>query len=53
MKIKKISDKNIVVVTKQENCTVNGKPHYYVKGQNCLYDCTAANKPRWYYSKHY
>ncbi|CEN23311.1 Uncharacterised protein [[Clostridium] sordellii] len=53
LKVKKIQNKEIIEVLEQDNCTVSGKPLKYVPGQNCLDDCTAYNKPRYYKSKHY
>lgn len=53
IEIKKIVDKDIVEVLAQENCNRPGYPHYYVQGQDCLYDCSAADKPRYFKSKQY
>lgn len=51
MKIKKIEKKEITIVSTRINCTRPGKPHYYGK-DDCLYDCTAVDRPRWWQSKY-
>ncbi|WP_270648184.1 hypothetical protein [Paeniclostridium hominis] len=53
IKISKIKDKETVEVLAQDNCTRPGYPYYYIKGEDCLNDCTAVNKPRYYKSKQY
>lgn len=52
MKISKIQEKETIEVLAQENCTVVGKPHMYIKGQDCLKDCTKMGQPSWYQNKH-
>lgn len=59
IKIQKIQDKKTIEVLAQKkddnfHCTRNGYPYQYVSdGEDCLDDCTASNKPRYFYSKEY
>lgn len=48
IQIRKIENKETIEVLVQENCRVEGKSHRYINGQDCLYDCGSAFKPRWY-----
>ena len=50
-KIKKLQNKELVKVAGQEGCRDLSKDRIYTPGQNCLDDCTAANKEPWYMSQ--
>ncbi|ADL69792.1 hypothetical protein V6B95_13875 [Thermoanaerobacterium saccharolyticum] len=51
LKINKIEDKETKIVVGQDNCTKPGAPYYYQPGQDCLQDCTAYDKPRYWESQ--
>lgn len=50
-KIQKLQDKELVQVAGQENCSDINHTRVYVKGQDCLHDCTNANKKPYYKSQ--
>lgn len=50
VEIKKIKYKEEIEVSSQYHCTVSGKPPLYQVYDDCLNDCTAVGKPRWYAS---
>lgn len=48
MKVKKLDNKDVKLVTGQENCSAAGHSIAYAGEGNCLDDCVRADKPRYW-----
>lgn len=45
LKIKKIQEKESIIVSHQKDCAKLGKPVHYMDGDSCLNDCATYGKP--------